>query len=185
LTSRGRFLYVNTGCQGRCSKSEIYEASTLKKKLASTDILKDNSKTIDGIDVPPFLVGDSGFRFSTAVMKAYPFDNSGNENEIIYNDAHSKTKRLAEKAFRHLKTRFFRIHKGLDNRCRKAPGVIVACCILHNFLVGKNSELMEKWKIDDNNRSQPEEKDSLTDLLEAPETLRNVISHYINNQPER
>jgi len=44
---------------------------------------------------------------------------------------------------------------------------------------------MEKWKIDDNHRSQPEEEDSLTDLLEAPETLRNVISHYINNQPER
>ncbi|XP_052851712.1 uncharacterized protein LOC128261849 [Drosophila gunungcola] len=37
---RGRFLYVNTGCQGRCSKSQIYEASTLKKMVNSSDILK-------------------------------------------------------------------------------------------------------------------------------------------------
>ncbi|KAH8353019.1 hypothetical protein KR084_008332 [Drosophila pseudotakahashii] len=182
---RGRFVYANTGCQGRCSKSEIYEASTLKKMLASTDILKENSKTLEGTDVPVFLVGDSAFRFSTAVMKAYPSDNSGNDNEIIFNDAHSKTKRIAEMAFRNLKSRFQRIHKGLDNRGRKAPGVILTCCILHNFLICKNSDLMENWKINDNQRSQPEETDGITDLLEAPQIMRIAISHYITNQPER
>ncbi|XP_016994349.2 uncharacterized protein [Drosophila takahashii] len=182
---RGRFLYVNSGCQGRCSMSEIFEASTLKKKLTSTDILKENSKSLEGVDVPVFLVGDSAFRFSTAVMKAYPSDNSGNDNEIFYNDAHSKTKRIAEMAFRNLKSRFQRIHKGLDNRNRKAPGVIVTCCILHNFLICRNSDLMDSWKISDIQRSQPEETDSITNSLEAPNIMRNAISHYITNQPER
>ncbi|XP_017120636.1 protein ANTAGONIST OF LIKE HETEROCHROMATIN PROTEIN 1-like [Drosophila elegans] len=182
---RGRFLYVNTGCQGRCSKSQIYEASTLKKMVNSSDILKANSKTIEEVDVPVLLVGDSAFRFSTAVMKAYPFENNGQENEIIFNDAHSKTKRLAENAFRQLKCRFSRIHRGLDNRNRKATGIIIACCILHNFLNCKNSDLMDNWKIDDSERAQPEESDSFTDFLAAPVTMRNAISYFINKQPDR
>ncbi|XP_052855105.1 uncharacterized protein LOC128263873 [Drosophila gunungcola] len=82
---RYRFLYVNVGCSGRCHDSQVYESSALKSILDNTDLFRANSKRINETDVPVVLLGDSAFRFSTTLMKPYPFSVAATEDEKAFN----------------------------------------------------------------------------------------------------
>lgn len=130
---RYRFLYTNVGCPGRCNDSSIYEQSLLRKKM-DLPIFKDKSVLLDGVRVPVVLIGDSAFRLSDSMMKPYPFKINASNKEKNFNYSLSKCRRVVENAFGHLKARFRRLGKGLDNNIENVNVIIKCCCILHNFL---------------------------------------------------
>ena len=53
--------------------------------------------------------------------------------------------RMVENAFGHLKARFRRIGKGIDNKVGNAPIIVRACCVLHNFLNERNDNIYHLW----------------------------------------
>ncbi|XP_050337797.1 putative nuclease HARBI1 [Bactrocera neohumeralis] len=128
VDAKYRFTYINVGSPGRCNDSQIYETSSLKKEMDSCPLLSEMSREISGVNVPVFIIGDSSFRFSKQLMKPYPFSVNQNNGEKVFNYALSKTRRVVENAFGHLKARFRRIGKGIDNSVRNANSIIRACC---------------------------------------------------------
>ncbi|XP_039960225.1 uncharacterized protein LOC120774558 [Bactrocera tryoni] len=103
------------------------------------------SRDISGIHVPVFIIGDSAFRFSKQMMKPYPFGVNKNHHEKVFNYTLLKTRRVVENAFGHLKARFRRIGKGIDNSVQNANSIIISCCALHNFLSDNNDTLNARW----------------------------------------
>lgn len=138
-------MYINVGSPGRCNDSTIYEDSNLKKYLDRCPLLDEMSKNISGVDVPILLIGDSAFRLSKNVMKPYPFQVDEEIKKKNFNYVLSKSRRVVENAFGHLKARFRRIGKGIDNRFNNSSSIIKACCVLHNFLNENNDGINSQW----------------------------------------
>ncbi|XP_018800656.1 PREDICTED: uncharacterized protein LOC108976175 isoform X2 [Bactrocera latifrons] len=126
---------------GRCNDSSIFEKSSLKRELAQSTIFKDMTRQISSVNVPVIFLGDSAFKFDEHLMKPYPFCVNQPLDKTKFNYVLSKCRRVVENAFGHLKGRFRRFGKGLDNHMANTKIVIKACCVLHNFLNEENDEI--------------------------------------------
>lgn len=182
--NRCRFLYINIGAPGRCNDSQIYNASRLKTVLENNDVLKANAKEIGGVQMPVCILGDSAFRFSTSLMKPYPFSTALSEQQKLFNYRLSKCRRVVENAFGHLKARFRRIGKGIDNRVGNAPKIVQACCVLHNFLNERNDHVNQQWldNIKDSARNlvSPTYSTTFGDNEPTAETIRQTLCSYFS-----
>ncbi|XP_062141822.1 putative nuclease HARBI1 [Drosophila sulfurigaster albostrigata] len=181
VDARHRFLYINVGGPGRCHDSQIFERSRLRQLLDESTLLKNNSRNISGVDVPVVVIGDSAFKFSTQVMKPYAFSNTENESLKAFNYTLAKSRRVVENAFGHLKARFRRVGKGLDNHINKTAVVITACCILHNFTKRENIDIPEILEPSPEEPHQPEDDYETIDFDSDAELIRSAISSYIIN----
>lgn len=143
----------------------------------------DLKKNISEVDVPVHIIGDSAFRLSEKIMKPYPFQVSQSYQQKCFNYSLSKSRRVVENAFGHLKARFRRIGKGVDNAIRNANAIILSCCVLHNFLNENNDKINENWlqalEAAEVSRSYPEYLATLTDQRNNPEKIRHAISEYL------
>lgn len=176
------------GCPGRCNDSQIFEKSALKK-LLDNPILAENKRIISGVPVPVVILGDSAFRFAENVMKPYPFNITADPTEKNFNYSLSKCRRVVENAFGHLKARFRRIGKGIDNKITNAAAIIKCCCVLHNFLNANNCDINEKWQWQQrqyeqhSGREQPGEvSDSFTDFNPRAEEIRRAIASFLSKK---
>ncbi|XP_067637509.1 uncharacterized protein [Eurosta solidaginis] len=180
VDARYRFIYINVGSQGRCNDSQIFESSTLKTHLEKCPYLDEMRTPVSGVDVPIFIIGDSAFRFSKMLMKPYAFQVSQNEDEKNFNYFLSKVRRVVENAFGHVKARFRRIGKGIDNQIQNANIIIKACCVLHNFLNERNDSINHKWisalQIVERNRQYPHQEISANDRQNNAEIIRKSLA---------
>ncbi|XP_049316544.1 uncharacterized protein LOC125779312 [Bactrocera dorsalis] len=179
---RYRFLYISVGCPGRCNDSKIFQCSKLNTALKDP-FFTAKSKTINGVNVPVGVMGDSAFRFANNLMKPYPFQVHPPEHEKMFNYQLSKCRRVVENAFGHLKARFRRIGKGVDNHIKNVPLIIKAACSLHNFLNCDNDVINHKWIEEQTTYEssvrleQPEHTDAAADFEAEPETIRRAIAN--------
>ncbi|XP_055839179.1 uncharacterized protein LOC129907133 isoform X1 [Episyrphus balteatus] len=179
---RYRFLYINVGSPGRCNDSQIFENSYVKEQHQQP-ILKEMSKNLCGVDIPVLLLGDSAFRLSEYLMKPYPFNTTATEAEKNFNYVLSKCRRVVENSFGHLKARFRRLGKGLDNRIDNSTLIIKTACVLHNFLNVFNDDINIQWLQNANNtleREQPENITQRDDFLPTPSIIRNAITMHLD-----
>lgn len=148
--------------------------------IDSSYLLKEKKKEICGTQVPVLIIGDSAFKFSPTLMKPYPFSTSASLEQQTFNYNLSKARRVVENAFGHLKARFRRIGKGLDNHQKCNSRIIMSCCILHNFLNQHNCAINENWKISQNpSLPQPETNNTSTDQSIPAESIRNAIGKFL------
>lgn len=169
-------MYINVGCPGR--DSQIFKQSSLKKYLVTSPLLKDNSRQIGEVMVPVVVLGDSAFSFSNVVMKPYPFSTAATPEQKTFNYFLSKNRRVVENTFGHLKARFRRLGKGLDNHPSKINAIIKCCCILHNFFNTHNSKISEQWLTDliPTENPQPEYNKTVGDMSASAEEIRQAIA---------
>lgn len=66
---------------GKCNDSQLYEQSSLKRYLAEVDPMQNMSRTINDVNVPILILGDSAFRLTPNLMKPYPFSVNQEEKE--------------------------------------------------------------------------------------------------------
>ncbi|XP_017479417.1 PREDICTED: uncharacterized protein LOC108368961 [Rhagoletis zephyria] len=181
-------MYINVGTPGRCNDSHIFEKSALKQHHQNP-ILTHLSTQINGVNVPVVMLGDSAFRFSDILMKPYPYRENASFSEKNFNYALSKCRRVVENAFGHLKARFRRRGKGLDNRIDNVNLIIKCACVLHNFLNEKNDCINNRWmqqlreQEETVVRPQPEFNCTLTDNNLTAENIRSAIAMFLVRQP--
>ncbi|XP_037931000.1 putative nuclease HARBI1 [Teleopsis dalmanni] len=181
---RCRFMYINIGCPGRCNDSQIFEKSKLKQHHMKP-MMKEFCVEINGVCVPPLLLGDSAFRFSDILMKPYPFSEFASPTEKYFNYVLSKCRRVVENAFGHLKARFRRIGKGLDNHIDNVNLIVKSACVLHNFLNERSDKINLNWQNQlkeweaNNVKPQPEWTALLTDNDPTSENIRSAIATFL------
>lgn len=138
---------------------------------------------ISGVSVPVHIIGDSAFRFSNMLMK-YPFTVSSSAREKHFNYSLSKCRRVVENAFGHLKARFRRIGKGLDNHIDNVNSIVKCACVLHYFLNDHNDHINNHWmqqvkEQENSGRNQPEDNSTLCDNDPNAEKIRKAISEHL------
>ncbi|XP_037942388.1 uncharacterized protein LOC119675272 [Teleopsis dalmanni] len=184
---RCRFMYINVGYPGRCNDSQIFKKSKLKQHHMKP-MMKEFCVEINGVCMPPLLLGNSAFCFSI-LMKPYPFSEFASPTEKHFNYVFSKCRRVVENAFGHLKARFrrrFRIGKGLDNHIDNVNLIIKSACVLHNFLNERSDKINRNWKNQlkeweaNNVKPQPEWTAILTDNDPIFENIRSAIATFLD-----
>ncbi|KAM8702608.1 hypothetical protein ACLKA7_001944 [Drosophila subpalustris] len=178
---RYRFQYVDIGAPGRCNDSYIFQSSSLSKMLNPCPLLDSKSRKICGVDVPVLLIGDSAFRFSRNLMKPYSYSTDQTIKRKTFNYNLSKSRRVVENAFGHVKARFRRVGMGLHSHPKKNAVIIMACCVLHNILNVYNSAIDEACKaaLGEHDKEQPHQSNTSTDYSRPAEEIRSAIADYL------
>lgn len=187
---RYRFLYINVGSPGRCNDSQLYESSKLKQQILHSPVLQQMTRIIHGVQVPIVLIGDSAFRLSANMMKPYPFQLQQEDLKRNFNYALSKCRRVVENAFGHLKARFRRVGKGIDNSMDNVSLIIKSSCVLHNYLNERNDDLNISWLLnqqkDDNVLVKPTMETKIGNRNASAEEIRHALACFVNEiQPSR
>ena len=71
VDARGVFMYVNAGCPGSTGDASVFNYSLLARNVHRRKWLGTHNRIINGVDVQPYLVGDSAFALSPMLLKCY------------------------------------------------------------------------------------------------------------------
>ena len=109
-----QFTDVYVGWPGSVNDARILAHSTLYKKASEATLLPATTKSINGTDVPMYLVGNSAYPLTTWLMKPFPHNGQLSFQQRHFNYRLSRARIVVENAFGRLKARWRRLLKRLD-----------------------------------------------------------------------
>ena len=119
-----RFLDVCAGWPGSVADARVFRNCPLREILEGGDLIGENH-----------LLGDSAYGLAPYMM--VPFRDNGHLNyiQVNYNRCHSSARVAIERAFGLLKSKFRRLQYLDMKLLQKIPLMIMATCVLHNFIL--------------------------------------------------
>ena len=133
-----RFRAIQVGDFGRTSGGGVYANSDLGRGMESKSLHVPSSVSLPGAaqlgDVPFVMVGDTAFPMKPYLVRPYPGQNLTHPKKV-YNYRLSRARRAVENAFRILAARWRIFHRKINLHPNKVDNVLIAACILHNFLL--------------------------------------------------
>ncbi|KAI3952372.1 hypothetical protein MKX01_005239 [Papaver californicum] len=155
VDSEGRFLDVSAGWPSNMNPSVILNHSKLYTRVEeSKDFLNGSSFEFqDGNSIPQYILGDSCCPLLPWLLTPYPNDGGGVDSENnssslvqVYNSVHNRGMKLVDTAFRSVRARWRLIStKWKEESIEPYPFVIVAACLLHNFLLNCSEPLPNEF----------------------------------------
>ena len=137
--SKYRVYWLKSGLPGRSNDSGAFQ-DTLFHEMINTNFLPNETKLIEGIHIPYYLLGDSAFRLSSWLIKPYPA--SDDDDKTYFNSKHTLARRTIECTFGRCKGRWRRLLYCLHLDIANVPSVVNAAFVLNN-ICEENSEPMD------------------------------------------
>lgn len=113
---------------GSAHDATIFANSTLHQKFARGDYGRDSALVVDSAYGP----------YSFACK---PLADPNTESERMYQQAQISTRNIVERAFGVLKRQFPCLAIGIHFHLDKIQDIIIACCILHNYIIQESNEV--------------------------------------------
>ncbi|OUZ99453.1 Harbinger transposase-derived nuclease [Macleaya cordata] len=143
VDSEGRFLDVSAGWPGKMNPPTILRHTKLfSRGEHPKEFLNGPSFEFrDGNSIPQYVLGDSYCPLLPWLLTPYPIsskddDNSNNSSVQAFNSVHNRGMKLVGTAFGRLRARWKLLSmKWKEESIESYPFVIVAGCLLHNFLL--------------------------------------------------
>ncbi|KAL0868285.1 hypothetical protein ABMA27_007815 [Loxostege sticticalis] len=117
-----KFICVDVGAYGKNSDGE-------STNLPGTEIT-----------APYVIIGDEAFPLTTYLMRPYPKPQLGDQRKKIFNDRLSRARKVVENAFGILSQKFRIYNRRIQLDPDNADNVIMATCILHNYIKSGGSQ---------------------------------------------
>jgi len=135
------FIYVDIGSFGRGSDSTVFKNSSFGQKFIRKEMNLPNPTpiSVEGPNLPYFLVGDEAFPLTEYMLRPYPGRNLTPEREI-YNYRLSCARRTIENTFGILASQWRIFRRPIDSSVQTATKIVQAAVCLHNFLRRDNSD---------------------------------------------
>lgn len=152
MDSEGRFLDVSAGWPSTMKPEAILRESKLFAGVEeSKELLNGPSYNLgDSCLIPQYILGDSCFPLLPWLLTPYNRVNeedSFGSAERAFNDAHWNAMGLVRDAFARLRAtwRILGAQRKWKRECVEyLPFVVVACCLLHNFVVKFNDGVKDQ-----------------------------------------
>ncbi|KAJ8376430.1 hypothetical protein SKAU_G00070100 [Synaphobranchus kaupii] len=133
-----KFINVQVGDFGRSSDGGIFANSDLGRGMANNSLHVPADTLLPGSGVqgpmPHTMVGDAAFPLKTYLMRPYPGHHLPRARRL-FNYRLSRARMVVECAFGILAARWRVFHTTINMKPCNVDNVILAACILHNFLV--------------------------------------------------
>ena len=140
------FLDVYVGWPGNVHDTRVFAHSSLYTSLAGSELLPSTKMiTLNGVNVPLFIIGDSAYPLETWLMKPFSQNVAVTPQHRTYNYRISRARIVVENAFGRLKARWRRLMKRNDMHMENIPTVITATCVLHNLCEVHGETFNESW----------------------------------------
>ncbi|XP_027331972.1 protein ALP1-like [Abrus precatorius] len=129
---KGVFSDVCIGWPGSLSDDQVLEKSALYQR-ASGGSLKD-----------VWVVGNSGHPLMDGILVPYTHQNL-TWTQHAFNEKVADIQKIAKDAFARLKGRWSCLQKRTEVKLEDLPGVLGACCVLHNICEMRNEGMDPEW----------------------------------------
>ncbi len=126
-------LFWNVCCLalGETTNGGQFKVSSIYQQLRTQSILREPIVVVEGLKINPYLLGDAGYASWCYLLHNFkPID--GNLHKIMFDQQMNVGRVRIENAFGVLKSRW-RILHSINTHVDWAPGLLVACCVLHNY----------------------------------------------------
>lgn len=152
---------------GRISDGGVLANTSFYEKLQSDTLKLPKAQKLAHSDkvLPYVFVGDDAFPLGEHLMKPFPQSNLGNEKRI-FNYRLSRSRRIIENVFGILAARFRIFHTEINVRIERIEKIVMACCVLHNFL---RKKCPQSYTSTDHLDTEDREAGRVTDGLRATE----------------
>ena len=130
------FLYVHFGTNGRVSDGGVLTCTDFFQMLTSDNLNLPKANQSNGL--PYVFISDEAFVLRRDFMKPYNIRVLDNYKRI-FNYRLSRARRVVENAFGILASRFRVFQKPFNLKPDNIETVVMACCVLHNFLRRRSS----------------------------------------------
>ena len=161
--------------------ARVFAHSPLYSSITEKELLPNKMLTVDRIQVPLFLIGDSAHLLQTWLMK---HNGISTQEQKTFNYRLSTAQIVVENAYGRLKARWCRLMKRSDMHVRHIPTVVTAACVLHNMCEVHGNKFNDSW-LQDMIRSGGNSFDPLTSTCrdgtsERPKQIRDALVHYFS-----
>lgn len=130
------FLYVDVGSYGKSNDSTVFQESLFYKNVMEGTFNIPEPRPISNVDttgLPFVFVGDDAFGLSKHVMRPY-VGKQLCHTKRVFNYRLSRARRYIECTFGILANKWRILHRPLNVNIDFAESIILACCVLHNYV---------------------------------------------------
>lgn len=139
-----RFRCIQVGDFSTTSDDGVYASSELGKGMEKNMLHVPPNACLSGAahlgEVPYVMVGDAAFPLKTYLMRPYPGKNLSHDKRI-FNYRLSRARMVVENALGILASRWRVFYSRINLHPKHVDTLVVAACILHNFLLDPNENV--------------------------------------------
>ncbi|CAI9582856.1 unnamed protein product [Staurois parvus] len=138
INANCEFIMVDVGKNGKFSDGTVIEQTHFYEKLKEKQLkLPENDETKEGLNFA--FVTDEAFSLQDHILRPYSQEALTKERKV-FNYRLARARRVAENAFGLLANRFRIFRTTINLSPHKIELVVMACCLLHNFLRRSNTD---------------------------------------------
>lgn len=137
-----KLIYVDVGRNGRFSDGGVFNRCSFANAMNTNKLNFTEPNALPGreLKVPYVLVGDDAFAMRPNLLK--PYSQRGlTMVQRIYNYRLSRARRIIENVFGIMSARFRVLRSPINLSPEKTKKVVLACSVLHNYLINTNKKL--------------------------------------------
>lgn len=143
VDSNYRFVWGTCGFPGNSHDAVIFQSTKLYSDIKEGTFIPQISKDVNGVQVPPVVLGDSGFPLSSWLMK--PYTNAvSTPKQYNFNYGLSRARMVTEGAFGQLKGRWRILLRKCESSTSELKIAALACLVLHNICIDLGDTLPRK-----------------------------------------
>eukprot|EP00249_Psilotum_nudum_P013551 c24393_g1_i1 orf=481-1683(+) len=177
-----RFRDILTGWPGSMSDARLLRSSGFFRLSESGQRLNGSSRQLPQMgEVREYIVADMGYPLLSWLITPFQ-DNDLSDAQINYNNRHSATAEIAEKALARLKGTWRILHKVMWRPDKhKLPRIILVCCLLHNIIIDRGDELLHGVPLPEYHDEGYEQQ--ICQFVDAKgKELRNILTEYLSEK---
>ena len=166
VDSHYRFIWGSCGYPGNSHDAIIFQSTDLWAKIQNSNCLPQFGKQIDIQTVPPLIVADSAFPFTTWMMK--PFTNAVlTDKQRYFNYRLSRARMVTEGAYGQLKGRWRVLLRKCESSTEEVRIACLACIVLHNICLSRGDTIPKKLDLSvDPTTNEKRESKIIRELLQ-------------------
>lgn len=143
VDSNYRFVWGTCGFPGNSHDAVIFQSTKLYSDIKEGTFIPQISKDVNGVQVPPVVLGDSAFPLSSWLMK--PYTNAvSTPKQYNFNYRLSRARMVTEGAFGQLKGRWRILLRKCESSTSELKIAALACLVLHNICIDLGDTLPRK-----------------------------------------
>ena len=181
VDSKCRFIWGTCGFPGNSHDAIIFQSTQLWSDIKEGNFIPEIAANLNGVLVPPLVVGDSAFPFQPWLMK--PYGNAVLTPEQRYfNYRLSRARMVTEECYGQLKGRWRILLRKCEGSKEEVRVATLACMVLHNLCIDRGDTISKKLNLTvDPVTNQRRDRQQICELLQMTscEKIRDS-SHQAN-----